>query len=77
MENPKTILLKKIWESNTIPEMFKRAYIVLIPKKKDSNRQQDIKSITLINSICNLLDKIISNRLQKYNLEDTIHETIP
>jgi hypothetical protein len=59
-----TTLIRKIWETNTVPTDMKKAYIVLIPKKKDSKRPQDMRPITLLNSTYKLLDKLITLRLQ-------------
>lgn len=64
MEKIITALIRKIWQTNTVPIEMKKAYIILIPKKKDSNLPQDMRPITLLNSMYKLLDKIITSRLQ-------------
>lgn len=59
------LLIKSIWNSGEIPEDMKKAYVVLIPKTNTSKAPQDLRPITLVNTIYKLLDKIINTRLQR------------
>lgn len=55
-------LIKNIWLQNYVPDNMKGACIVLIPKRKDSKEPQDMRPITLLNSMYKILDKIMTKR---------------
>ena len=59
-----TGLIKLIWETSKVPDNMKKAYIILIPKKKGRKLPQDMRPITLINSAYKLLDKLTIARLK-------------
>ncbi|OMJ64992.1 hypothetical protein SteCoe_40045 [Stentor coeruleus] len=57
-------LMENILNTGRVPIEMKREYVVLIPKKKDSKQPQDMRPITLINSIYKLIDKLITEILK-------------
>ena len=58
-----TIFYSKLWEENKIPNDLKKAYILLLPKRGDSKKPQDLRPITLINALYKIFDKLVTKRL--------------
>lgn len=64
-----TKFYNKHWESGTLPEDWKHAHIVLIPKPNKPTTLDNLRPISLTSCLGKLLEHIILNRLQPY-LED-------
>ena len=66
-------LLMKIWESEQIPEEWKKGYLVKLPKKGDLSSCKNWRGIMLLSVPSNILTRIILERLKKA-LDKTLRE---
>jgi len=58
-------LLKKVWDSEQIPNEWKQGLIIQLPNKGDLIECLNWTEITLLNTICKILATIIYNRLKE------------
>lgn len=61
-----TPMLRHIWETNNIPNEWKKGTIVTIPKKGDISLCKNWRGITLLNTINKVLALIILQRITPY-----------
>ena len=66
-------LLMKIWESEQIPEEWKKGYLVKLPKKGDLSSCNNWRGIMLLSVPSKILTRIILERLKKA-LNKTLRE---
>ena len=66
-------LLMKIWETEQIPEEWKKGYLVKLPKKGDLSSCNNWQGIMLLSIPSKILTRIILERLKKA-LDETLRE---
>ena len=66
-------LLMKIWESEQIPEEWKKGYLVKLPKKGDLSSCNNWRGIMLLSVPSKILTRIILERLKRA-LDKTLRE---
>ena len=66
-------LLMKIWESEQIPEEWRKGYLVKLPKKGDLSSCNNWRGIMLLSVPSKILTRIILERLKKA-LDETLRE---
>ena len=66
-------LLMKIWETEQIPEEWKKGYLVKLPKKGDLSSCNNWRAIMLLSIPSKILTRIILERLKKA-LDVTLRE---
>lgn len=57
------LLLNRIWEQGTIPDVWQRAVIVAVPKKGDLSVMGNYRGISLINTGLKVLASIVNTRI--------------
>ena len=66
-------LFQNIAEGGALPISFYEATITLIPKSdKDVTKKENYRPISLRNTVANILNKILANRIQQH-IKRTIH----
>ena len=67
-------LFQKIVEEGTLPSSFYEATITLIPKPdKDNTKEENYRSVSLMNIDEKILYKILANRIQQH-IKKLIHD---
>ena len=56
--------IKEFWAGRCNMDRLNRAYIILIPKVEGADRIGDFQPISLSNSICLIIAKVLANRLR-------------
>ena len=59
-------ILQQTWVSGKIPELWKTAHVVPIPKKGDLSSPENYRTISLMSTLLKLLLAILTQRLTKY-----------
>ena len=59
-------ILQQSWISGKIPELWKTAHLVPIPKKGDLSSPENYRTISLMSTLLKLLLAILTQRLNKY-----------
>jgi hypothetical protein len=58
-------LIKTTWESERFPDLWKKGYIIKLPKKGDLSECKNWRGITLLNVINKLISTILYQRLRE------------
>ncbi|CAM8914616.1 unnamed protein product [Rhodiola kirilowii] len=56
--------VREFWMNGVLDDRFNKTLIVLIPKKKDADRMEDLRPISLCNVAIKIITKILAARLQ-------------
>lgn len=60
-------LFNKIWQSGVIPDKWRHAIVIPIPKVgKDPHLASSYRPISLTSSLCKLMERLVADRLQWY-----------
>ncbi|CAG9330315.1 unnamed protein product [Blepharisma stoltei] len=65
-------LIMKMWKEEEIPAYMKQAKVFLIPKCEGDVRPQNLRPITVVNSVFKLFDKVFTSRLTQDILNKNI-----
>ncbi|OMJ08715.1 RNA-directed DNA polymerase from mobile element jockey [Smittium culicis] len=65
-------LIKNIWDSAYVPEIFNTSIVIPIPKKGDRRDPNNYKGISLMPSIIKIVTKIASHRLAEMDLKHNL-----
>ena len=70
-------LFQKIAEEGTLPNLFYKATITLIPKPdKDNTKNENYRPKSLLKIDAKILDKILSNRIQQHITKLIHHDQV-
>ena len=70
-------LFQKIAEEGTLPNLFYKATITLIPKPdKDNTKNEDYWPISLMNRKKKILKKILANKIQQHIKKLIYHDQV-
>ncbi|VDP44279.1 unnamed protein product [Schistosoma margrebowiei] len=58
------LLFKKIWEEEQVPMDWKEGHLVKIPKKKDLNKCENYRGITLLSIPGKVFNRVLLNRMK-------------
>ena len=60
-------LFQNVAEQGTLPNLFYKATITLLPKPdKDNTRKENYRPISLMNIDAEIINKILANRIQQH-----------
>ncbi|OMJ14738.1 LINE-1 reverse transcriptase-like protein [Smittium culicis] len=65
-------LIKIIWDSAHIPEIFNTSIVIPIPKKGDKRYPNNYRGISLMPSIIKIVTKIVSHKLVEMDLKHNL-----
>ncbi|KAL9680585.1 hypothetical protein QQ045_018466 [Rhodiola kirilowii] len=57
--------VQDFWMNGVLDDLFNKTLIALIPKKKDADRMEDLRPISLCNVAVKIITKVLATRLQR------------